>query len=164
MPNLIICDASPLILLAKIDCLDLIDKILEGEIMVLQVIVDEVCSDSAGDVERIRLNRFVKTVKVVDFVDTEYPSTTLSQNDRSVLNWAIQNQPDWLIADEKLLRRVAKEEGLQVIGTLGLLVAGYRKGFLSKNEVKAKLDELITAHKCRISVGLYQKILQEMDV
>jgi len=164
MSNLIICDASPLILLAKIDYLDLIDKVLEGEIMVLQVIVDEVCSDSAGDVERIRLNRFVKTVKVVDFVDPEYPSTTLSQNDRSVLNWAIQNQPDWLIADEKLLRRIAKEEGLQVIGTIGLLVAGYRKSFLSKAQVKAKIDELITVHKYRISVGLYQKILQEMDV
>jgi len=49
MPNLIICDANPLILLAKTDCLDLIEKILDVEIIVLQVIVDEVCSDSARD-------------------------------------------------------------------------------------------------------------------
>ena len=54
MSQFIICDASPLILLAKINQLDLIHKVLEGETLVLQCIVDEVCSDSAGEVERIR--------------------------------------------------------------------------------------------------------------
>jgi predicted nucleic acid-binding protein len=163
MPRLIICDASPLILLAKINQLDLIHKVLDGEILVLQCIVDEVCSDSAGEVESIRLNRFLETVKIVDFVDSDYPSKSLSTNDRSVLNWSIQNRPEWLVADERLLRRIAREENLKVIGTLGILVAAHQKGLLAKEETKQAVDELVSVHKLRISVTLYQKVIQVLD-
>ena len=162
MPQLIICDASPLILLAKINQLDLIHKVLEGEILVLQCIVDEVCSDSAGEVERLRQNRFLENVKIVDFNDSDYPSQSLSANDRSVLNWSIHNHPEWLVADERLLRRIAKEENLKVIGTLGILVAAQHKGLLTKEKTKQAVDELVSVHKLRISVGLYQKVLEEL--
>ena len=164
MSQFIICDASPLILLAKINQLDLIHKVLEGETLVLQCIVDEVCSDSAGEVERIRLNRFLEDIKIVDFVDSDYPSKSLSTNDRSVLKWSIQNKPEWLIADERLLRRIAKEEKLKVIGTLGILVAAQQKGLLTKIETKQAVDELVSFHKLRISVVVYQKALQELGI
>ena len=164
MPQLIICDASPLILLAKINQLDLIHKVLDGEILVLQCIVDEVCSDSAGEVERLRLNRFLETIKIVNFVDSDYRSKSLSTNDRSILNWSIKNLPEWLVADEKLLRRIAREENLKVIGTLGILVAAHQKGLLTEEETKQAVDELVSVHKLRISVGLYQKVWKELEM
>lgn len=54
----ILCDASPLIFLAKLDSLDLISQVLGGEVVILRCVADEVCSDSAGEVESLRLRKF----------------------------------------------------------------------------------------------------------
>ena len=44
----IVCDASPLIFLAKLNRLDLVARVLCGEIFVLRCVLDEVLSESAG--------------------------------------------------------------------------------------------------------------------
>ena len=44
--GVVVCDASPLIFLAKLDCLDLIPALLGDRIVVLQCVADEVLSPS----------------------------------------------------------------------------------------------------------------------
>ena len=159
----IICDASPLIFLAKLDLLHLISEALEGKVMVLECVRDEVCSESAGDVEMIRLRRFFDQVEIVDFRNAAFPSVTLSESDRSTLNWAIENRSDWLVADERLLRRVASEHGIPVVGLFGILIQAMRKGIATKEETRSAVNEVVSVHECRISVSLYQRILEEID-
>jgi predicted nucleic acid-binding protein len=159
----VLCDASPLIFLAKLDELGLIAEVLESDVFILQAIVDEVCSESADEVELLRIRRFLDSVTVVEFRDSDYPSQTLSENDRSVLNWSIQNQVDWLVADERLLRRIAKEEKIEVIGMFGILIAAARKNLRSTRVVKLMIDELVGKHGCRISVSLYQRLIEVLD-
>ncbi|MDF1812383.1 MAG: DUF3368 domain-containing protein [Verrucomicrobiales bacterium] len=159
----ILCDASPLIFLAKIDQLELIFEVLEGEVSVLQVIVDEICSESANEIELMRLRAFLKSVEIVDFSDSEYPSETLSKNDRSVLNFAIRNQVDWLVADERLLRRIAIENKIAVIGTFGILIGAVRKNLRTADEVQTMVDDLVGKHGCRISIALYQQIIKALE-
>jgi predicted nucleic acid-binding protein len=80
-----------------------------------------------------------------------------------VLNWSIQNQVDWLVADERLLRRIAKEEKIEVIGMFGILIAAARKNLRSTRVVKLMIDELVGKHGCRISVSLYQRLIEVLD-
>ena len=159
----ILCDASPLIFLAKLDELSLIAEVLEGEIVILQSIVDEVCCDSAGEIELLRLRRFLNSITVVEFSDSDYPSQSLSENDRSVLNWSIRNRVDWLVADERLLRRIAKEEKIEVIGIFGILIAAARKELRTTAQVRSMIDELVGKHGCRISVSLYQSLIEALN-
>lgn len=161
--KIVLCDASPLIFLAKLDALDLISEIFCGEVVILKCVAEEVCSKSAGDVERIRLHRLLETAAVIAFEESDYPSRSLSENDRRVLNWAIQNRPDRLVADERLLRRIAREEGIATIGTFGILVAAAKKGIRSREVVRKMVDDLVGKHGCRVSVALYQRVISELE-
>jgi predicted nucleic acid-binding protein len=159
----IVCDASPLIFLAKLNRLDVLPQVLEGEIFVLRCVVNEVLTESAGSVERKRLDEFFASAEVVDFAVAEESAGALSRSDRSTLAWAIENGADWLLADERLLRRVATEEGIAVIGFLGVLLLAARRKVLSGAEVRDDIDACVSRHGCRISVALYQRLISELD-
>ena len=161
--KIIVCDASPLIFLAKLNRLDLIREILGGDVFVLRCVVDEVCSDRTGPLETMRLASFFEHARIIDFTSPAYPSSALSASDRSTLAWATANHADWLVADERLLRRIATEEGISVVGFLGLLVEGARRGILSTTEAKTAVDDVVSRHGCRISVALYQQIIARLD-
>lgn len=161
--EIVICDASPLIFLAKLDCLHLISDLLGGDLIVLRCVVDEVLSPSAGPVERRRLEGFLKSVKIVDSSESDYESHTLSDSDRITLTYAIRSKAAWLVADERLLRRIAKEEGLRVVGFLGLLVQSEKAGLMSASEARQLVDAAISEHDLRISIGLYQRVVEELD-
>lgn len=160
--TVVVCDASPLVFLAKLDRLPLISAVLGGDILVLRCVVDEVLSDSAGPQERVRLDRSLEQARIVDFEAARPPSRSLSRTDRSVLIWAVEHRADWLVADDRLLRRIAAAEGIRVVGFLGLLVAAVQRGALSRSQARLAVDDAISKHGCRISIELYQRLLAEL--
>lgn len=159
---IIVCDASPLIFLAKLDRLDLISRLLEEAVVVLKCVVDEVNSDRATGRERDHLASFLASATIVDFTECAYESRTLSPSDRKTLTYAVREGADWLVADERLLRRVANENGIRMVGTLGLLASAVKTGLLSPAEVKADIDRVVSIHDFRISTSLYQRFLAEI--
>jgi|TARA_B110000037_G_scaffold219767_1_gene285636 predicted nucleic acid-binding protein len=118
---------------------------------------------SVGVVERRRLVAFFESVEVIDFEVPDEELGALSQSDRSTLAWAIENQVNWLLADERLLRRVAVQENIAVIGFLGVLLHSARKKILSVAEVRNDINECVSNHRCRISITLYQRLMSELD-
>lgn len=64
---------------------------------------------------------------------------------------------DLIIIDERKARRIAKDIGLNVTGTLGILVEAKHRGLV--RELKPLLDKLIK-NEIRISKKLYQDILE----
>lgn len=158
-----ICDASPLIFLAKLDLLELIDEVLGKRIVILRCIADEVCRGSVDEGEIVRLRHFFEDTDITEFSEADYPSQSLSESDRCVLNWAIQHRPDFLVADERLLRRIAREEGIATVGTFGILIETARRNLRTVAEVRASVDDLVSVHGCRISVALYRKIMAELE-
>ena len=154
----VVCDASPLIFLAKLNRLELITRLLGADVVVLQCVVDEVFTGTHDhDPEQSRLEAFLKSVRTVAFAQSRYTSGRLSVSDRQTLTYAIRHHAAWLLADERLLLRVAQNEGIATIGTLGLLAGAARRGLLSRRAALADLDTAISSHRFRISVALYQK-------
>ncbi len=158
----VVCDASPLVFLAKLDRLPLISAVLGGDVFVLRCIVDEVASEGAGPRERERLDEFLERVQIVDFDSSPPPSRSLSRCDQSVLLWAVENRADWLVADERMLRRIAVAERIRVVGFLGLLIAAAQRGILSRSEARLAIDDAVSTHGCRISIDLYRRLLAEL--
>jgi predicted nucleic acid-binding protein len=159
---IVICDASPLIFLAKLNRLDLISTLLGAQPVVLDCIQRELLSEKVPPVEGDRLRRFHQTATIPAFNGVFSPSRSLSRSDQSTLAWAVENHADWLFADERLLRRVAREQGISVIGFCGLLIQAVKMGVLTSPEVRNDIDQAITEHDFRISIRLYQELLRKL--
>lgn len=67
---------------------------------------------------------------------------------------------DLIIIDERKARRIAKDVGLKVTGTLGILVEAKQQGLIK--ELKSLLDELMD-NNIRISRKLYMEILNLVE-
>ena len=161
--SVVVCDASPLIILAKLDRLHLITDLLGNDIVVLRCVADEVLGERAGTLERQRLNDFMATVATVTaFEESDIESKSLSASDRYTLTYSIRNAVDWLVVDERLMRRVATEHGIAMMGVLGLIVGATRRGILTHAEAESALRDAVGVHGLRISVALYQRVLDEL--
>lgn len=158
--GVIVCDASPLIFLAKLDCLHLIPALLGANIVILKCLADEVLSPSCNASEERRLQDFFKDVEIIDASDCAYESQTLSRSDCLTLTYAVANKAAWLLVDERLLRRIATEEGLKVVGFLGLLIQAAGNGLMTKASVKTLIDRAISNHGMHISINLYRKLAE----
>jgi len=160
---ILICDASPLIFLAKLGRLDLIRLLLADRVVVLRCVAEEVLGDRASFGERVALTSFLASVETVDFDESNFGSQTLSASDRSTLTYAVKHRADLLLADERLLRRIAAEEGIATIGTLGLIMLAVEKSVLSPVDARADLDRAVTTHGFRISAELYRQVIGALE-
>ena len=161
--TIVVCDASPLIFLAKLDRLGLISPLLGEDVVVLQCVADEVLGPAGHhNLEQGRLRDFLLTVRIVDFTDSTQRSVSLSESDRRSLAYAVSHRVAWLVADERLLRRIARHEGIATIGTLGLLVAAAKRGLLTRRQAMDDVDAAISSHQFRISIALYQQVQREL--
>lgn len=161
---IVVSDASPLIILAKLDRLQLLTRLFDTEITILRYVVREVLVDHAGILERQRLESFfASSARIVEFTGSDLASKALSASDQSTLSYCEQTKADWLVADERLMRSIAKGKGIAVIGTMGILLGAVRRNLLTKVEAKQDIQKAVGEHGLRISVALYQRILQELE-
>jgi predicted nucleic acid-binding protein len=161
---IVLCDASPLIFLAKLNRLALIPQLLGPEVVVLQCVVNEVLGTALEPrAEKQRLEAFLQSAQVVEFADSDYQAGRLSASDRQTLTYAVRKQTDWLVADERLMRRIAAAEGVATIGTLGLLAAASRRGLITRQAVLTDINTAISSHNFRISIALYRRFLAEFE-
>lgn len=160
--RIVLCDASPLIFLARTGSLDLIGKVLPGRLVVLGCVVREILGEGAGPVEIDRLRNWLEQVEVIEYEGSLFSASALSRSDQSTLAWAVNHEAAWLVADERLLRRVAQQRGIRVIGFCGLLVKAAEGGLLASRECRRLVDEAIDLHGLRISVNLYRRILEAL--
>ena len=92
------------------------------------------------------------------------PSAELLQLDRGeqdVILLAQEIDADWVLIDEKLARRVAKGLGLQVKGTLGVLLIAYRLGLISQEASMNAVQELASS-SVRLSPRLQEWFIAQL--
>jgi len=160
---IVVCDASPLIFLAKLNRLGLVSRLLGPDVVVLECVAAEVTGGGkAGEIEQQRLEEFLQSSRIVTFNESSYAAGRLSSSDRQTLTYAIRQRADWLLADERLMRRIALQEGIDTIGTLGLLIAAVRRGHISASDALHDLDSAVGKHGFRISIALYQNFRAEL--
>lgn len=159
----VLCDASPLIFLAKMDRLALIARVTGRQLVALDCVVREILSDEAPPVERQRLHTWLANVQTITYEGSLFASDALSRSDHSSLAWAVTHGAEWLLADERLLRRFAQAHGIKVIGCCGVLLQAVQEGLLSAPDARACINTAVREHGLRISVELYQRLMTQMD-
>jgi predicted nucleic acid-binding protein len=159
----VIVNATPLIALGGINQLELLNQLFD-EVIIPDAVYEEVVIKGAKKTGAIDLQKadWIKIEKVTSKTTIEPLLLGLDQGELAVIQLGLLINPDFVIIDEKLGRRIAKIMGLSVKGTLGILVAGFYAGYLAKQETLDLVQQLVN-NGIRLSAYVIHSIKTELD-
>lgn len=151
--SLWVVDASPLIFLAKIDRLSLLQSSAE-RILVPEVVLSEIRAGHDRATARVDQAAEVWLHPVPSPPDS--PESLVGE--LAVIELALERRAERVVLDDRAARRQARAEGLSVVGTLGLLLAARLRGEIA--DLGREIERL-EAHGFRASSQLVQRVLSE---
>lgn len=155
---IVVSDASPIISLAAIDRLHLLED-LYGPAFIPEAVFRELTAKSTlpGSAEVSNPERFI-VEKVEDRNLVTVLKLELDLGEAEAIALALEKKAALLLIDERRGRKVAAELGIDVLGTIGILVEAKMSGKIPT--LKGQLDALISKSGFRISGALYRHALQ----
>jgi len=146
----VVADASPLIALAQVGHLPLLERLF-GEIVAPPAVVREVGLPLPG---------FISERKLSQPIPAAVLRASLGPGESEAISLALELGADRVILDERAARRLAISLGLAIIGVLGILLVAKQKGLIPA--VRPTLDALVT-NRFRITPDLHQWLLTETE-
>jgi predicted nucleic acid-binding protein len=155
--HIVLSDASPLIALSLIDRLDLL-RSLFGEVAITEVVKSEVLVDGTKPGEAAIASAidagWIGIIRDA-WPDPQFPE--LDEGEASTLRAAVQvGVPCLVLIDERLGRTVARELGIAVAGTVGLVVQAKRRGLVPSAKI---LFEQLLEQGFRVSADMIREAL-----
>lgn len=152
-----ISDAGPFIHLNQIA---LLNKFLD---MFDIYVPEEVYSEIKKHAGYVKAKKLDLKSKYKDFARMLAEKYILGLGESEAIALALQERI-WLFFTDDLEARIAtKEYGLEVHGTVGILMRLYRSRLISREDVKKKIYALKEKSSLFISMGLLDRILKEID-
>ena len=147
----IVSNSSPLIALTQIDHLDLLQKLF-NQVLVPPAVIRETPS--------IVLPKWIIETPLTQSIGPRILRASLGPGESEAMSLALEVNARWVLLDDRPARRLAEALGLPVLGTLGVLLAGKRRGFLSA--IRPCIDALVTVG-FRIAPDLYERVLGDAE-
>jgi len=163
----IVCDTSPLSYLVLIGEIDILAD-LYGHVSIPSAVADELRHPDGPDAPRRWISRPPEWLHVLpsspqapsDTISAENEAfSTLDQGERAAIRLAVHEDARLLVIDERAGRTVAKDLGLAVTGTLGVLDVAATEGLVNVAEV----IERLRATSFRAAPPLYQWLLNRHE-
>lgn len=131
MDRALVVNASPLILLARIDLLDLLAS-LAKLLVVPEAVIREVQAGSHRDGTADKVKDLASILQVDDLpVPDRIRFWDLGAGESQVLAHALERPGAEVVLDDLAARRCARSLGLSMIGTLGIVVLCRHRGTIS---------------------------------
>ena len=162
---IIISDTTPIISLLKADQLDLLEKLFH-EVVIPKAVYSELISNIKfqDEAQVIKKCPFIFVEEVIDTksVDIFRRVTGLDAGESEAIVMADEKKADLLLMDERKGRIVAKQMGLTITDTVGILLQSFDEEFLNADEIRESISKL---KECgiRISDSLYDLILEHIQ-
>ena len=157
---LIVADTTPIISLIKIGLLELLNS-MYGEIILPEAVFNELISNPSmsGEAEVIRKSSYLKVKRIGNefAVKLLQKQLNLGAGESEAIVLADTLKADLLVIDERKARGIAKSMGINITGTLGILVDAKKQNRIEK--LKPFLEELMS-NNIRISEKLYNDVLE----
>lgn len=162
---IVVSDTTPLISLMKVGNLELLHELF-GEIQIPNAVYEELISNNRFLDEKYQIQKasFIQRVQVEDIksVNLLRRSTGLDAGESEAIILSDMIRADLLLMDEVKGRKVAKQMGIHLMGTIGILMVAYEERKLTKEEILDCVD--ILKHNGRhISEKLYQQLLDKLS-
>ena len=139
---MVIADSSALVALVVCQCLHLPEQLF-GEVRVPEAVFAEVCVPGKPEADTLRawLRQRVRTVSLSDY--TIVKPEGLGRGELEAMALYLALSADLLLVDDARAKKVAYLNGLEVIGSVGVLLLAKRRGLIS--QLKPFLDILATS-------------------
>jgi len=159
MSGKIISNASPLIFLSKISRLGLLNELF-CEVYIPDGAWNEAIYKPDGVSDELREAKSAGRLKVFTVNNTVAVSAMLGRLHRGeseVIVGSVELGVPDVILDDGYARSKAKQMGLNVTGTIGVLLAAYKKGFIA--DIKSEIEKLRKIG-FRISDSIIEQIMK----
>ena len=165
-----ICDAGPLIALAKLNRLELLAKVYD-EVRVPSAVYREVVTQGlehgAADARIMQLFWEQREWPITDvpeeLLSSLQPSSILDAGEMEVLALASASPDALLLIDDELARREARRLGVDVKGTLGVLVTALRQEALTFQELEILIQQIVARPDIWIGARLCEGVLKGLE-
>jgi predicted nucleic acid-binding protein len=162
---IVVADTTPLISLMKIGHLGLLEQVF-GDIQIPEAVFDELVENPrfAEESRQIRECTYIKVTSIEDLrtVDDLRISDGLDKGESEAIVLSEMLNADFLLMDEAKGRQVARQRGIHIMGTIGIILAGYNAQYLSQKEI-LKSIEILKKNGRHISDKLYQQLLEKIS-
>ena len=132
----IVSNSSPLIALAKIGKLD----VLSG-VVIPKAVFDEIAKPKREYVKELCEWGKDKVIAVKNRKAVEYLEMIIDRGEAETIALAEELNTDAVLIDDLKARKIAKLRGLNIIGTIGVLLDAKERGLI--REVKPLLEKLM---------------------
>lgn len=160
--DIVVSDTTALIVFAKSDTLNLLTNLFEN-IFVPKAVHNEL--NIKDDVVKFRINRFDRLVlKKIENLELlkNIQQFKLDQGEIEAISLALELNLA-LIIDEKKGRKIALDQGLKIVGILGILIENYKQKFISFEEAIYYLN-LYKKNGLRIKSELEKVFVNKLSV
>lgn len=139
-----VSDTSPLLFLAKLDRLDLLEQTI-GQITAPDAVFREIQQrrDLASQKIEDARQSWLKARTVTDTALVEVLQADLDKGEAEVIALAFELQTDRVLMDDLDGRRLARRIGLTPVGTLGVLLGARQTGRVPS--LRAEIEKLLRA-------------------
>jgi predicted nucleic acid-binding protein len=152
---IVVCDTGPLLHLSEAGAIHLLQQ--AGEILIPPVVADEFEQNTQG----------WKPPQWVQIMDLNEPARQKSESwvqarsidagESAAIALALQTQADWLLSDDAKARQFAESLGLEVHGSIGLLLWSVAAGYVDERiQALTLLDALANS-----SLWISERVLRE---
>lgn len=139
----LVLNASPVIVLAKSGLLDSLIQLTE-QAWIPEPVASEVCETSdPSDPARAWIDRHSGLVQSANSIPAFITAWDLGAGESAVLALAAENPGFTAVLDDLAARRCAQAMGLEIVGTIGLILLGKRAGVIPT--ASAAFDAVVAA-------------------
>lgn len=153
-----VSNTSPINYLILIGQVNLLE-ILFGQIILPKAVVEELQSDDAPILIKGWINNLPAWVEIQEAKDTDESLNCLDRGEREAIALAINLKAGLVLIDEADGRQAARDKGLKVTGTLGILVKAKERGLVNIEDAIEDLKQT----NFRISIKLLNKIIASSE-
>ena len=134
----VVANTTPIIALADIGQLDLLRQ-LYGEIIIPTAVLDEIISEPAR--RKVGESDWIIVESVSNAEQKRLFKSRLHEGEVEVMLLAQEQHADLVIIDDNAAKKTAKFLGINVTGTMGILIRAKQNGLI--DEVKPLIEELL---------------------
>lgn len=157
----VVSDTTPIISLIKINRLDLLQKFF-GEICIPEAVYRELTANVAfkNEADIVKASDFLKPSSVQNRKALEVLQAAggLDDGESEAIILADELHSDALIINERKGRKVAQKLGIQITGTIGIMIQAHAENMISSDEIKMYLEQLKNSN-IRLSDSLIREAL-----
>lgn len=167
MRKIVVTNAGPLIVFSKLNLLHLL-KELYSEIIIPQTVYEETVINGIrygfNDAHTLLLflNQNNWKSQKTPKIPQEIALSNIDKGEKEAIALALYENA-LLLMDEELGRAIAREKGLKIKGSLGILIEAYRRNLISFMQLQFHFIQISNRNDIWISSKLCDKLLENIE-